>query len=103
MPDLPGIIMVLEGTSDVRVIRGFAERALLEQDSDFDTNLFSWRGLDDNTEFLQWTGLIKELIRKQKTDREHGHFKNELSDDPGEPYAKRTRDVLQLCHKIGMP
>ena len=94
--------MVLEGTSDVRVVRGFAERALLEQDSDFDANLFSWRGLDDNTEFVQWLNVSKMMLER-KISRRYGHFEGEISGDAGKIYAHQARNALRLCHAIGLP
>ncbi len=102
MPELPGIILVVEGTSDARVVRGFAERALLEQDSDFDASLFVWRGLDDNTEFLQWLN-VKRLMLEHKVSRNYGHFEGKISDDAGKIYAHQARNALTLCSAVGMP
>jgi hypothetical protein len=99
MPELPGIVLVVEGTSDVRVVRGFAERALLEKSADFDSSLLTWRGLDDGREFLQWSRILR-IMQERRIGRRYGHFEGEIS---GEPYAHQARNALTLCHEIGMP
>jgi hypothetical protein len=99
MPELPGIVLVVEGTSDVRVVRGFAERALLEKSADFDSSLLTWRGLDDSREFLQWSRVLR-IMQERRIGRRYGHFEGEIR---GEPYAHQARNALTLCHEIGMP
>jgi hypothetical protein len=102
MPELHGIILVVEGSSDVRTVRGFAERALFEKSTDFDSSLFQWRGIDDDTPFLQWS-RVKNLMRDRKVSRRYGHFEGSISEDPGEIYARQARNALTLCHELGMP
>ncbi len=99
MPELPGIVLVVEGTSDLRVVRGFAERALLEKSADFDSSLLTWRGLDDGREFVQWSRILR-LMQERRIGRRYGHFEGEIS---GEPYAHQARNALTLCHEIGLP
>jgi hypothetical protein len=102
MPELPGIVLVVEGTSDVRVVRGFAERALLEKSADFDSSLLTWRGLDDGTDFVQWSGVLR-VIKDRRIERRYGHFPGKISDDSGLVYARQARNALTLCHEAGMP
>ncbi len=99
MPELPGIVVMLEGTSDVRVVRGFAERALLEKSADFEPSLLSWRGLDDGTRFSQWSGVLR-VMQERRIARRYGHFPGFIS---GDAYARQARNALALCHEVGMP
>ena len=102
MPELPAVIIVVEGSSDVRVVRGFAERALLEVAPDFSPALLKWRGLDDGTPFVRWSGVLEE-IRRRRIVRRYGHFEGAVSEDPGEIYAHQARNALTLCHMCGLP
>ncbi len=99
MPELPGIVVVVEGVSDVRVVRGFAERALLEKSADFNSSLLTWRGLDDGSLFVQWS-VVLHVMQERRIGRRYGHFEGEIS---GEPYAYQARNALTLCHEVGMP
>jgi hypothetical protein len=55
------VIIVVEGTSDVRVVKGFAERALLEKSVDFDPSLLTWRGLSEGTLSILWQDVRHEI------------------------------------------
>lgn len=102
MPELPAVIVVVEGNSDVRVVRGFAERALLEVAPDFTPELLEWRGLDDGTPFVRWSGVLEE-IRKRRIVRRYGHFEGAVSEDAAKIYAHQARNALTLCHACGLP
>ncbi len=90
------------GSSDVRVVRGFAERALLELSADFTPELFEWRGLDDATSFLQWSRVLR-IMQDRRIGRRYGHFEGEIGVGPGEIYARQARNALTLCHECGLP
>jgi hypothetical protein len=83
-------------------VRGFAERALLEKSADFEPSLLVWRGLDDGTKFVQWSGVLR-IMQERRIGRRYGHFPGVISRDPGVIYAHKARDALTLCHECGMP
>jgi hypothetical protein len=89
-----GIILVVEGNSDVRVLRGFAERALGEQSADFSPDLLTWRGLDEQSSSLYWDDTDKEA-KARRIAPILGYF-NGL---PAKTYATRARIALTLCHR----
>ena len=93
MPETADIVLILEGNSDLRVVRGFAERALLEATPDFVPDFFVWRGLESHQPYLRWQDVDVEL-RQRRMTRLYGKF-NGLE---GSPYAFRTRHALLLAH-----
>jgi hypothetical protein len=93
MPETADIVLILEGSSDLRVVRGLAERALLEATTDFVPDFFTWRGLELHQPYLPWQNVDAELQQRRMT-RLYGKF-NGLE---GSPYAFRTRHALLLAH-----
>ncbi len=93
MPETADIVLILEGNSDLRVVRGLAERALLEATPDFVADFFVWRGLESHQPYLLWRDVNVEL-RQRRMTRLYGKF-NGLE---GSPYAFRTRHALLLAH-----
>ncbi len=93
MPETADIVVVLEGSSDLLVVRGFAERALLEATPDFVPSFFVWRGLEIHQPYLLWRDVDIELKQRRITQL-YGKFDGLK----GSPYAFRTRHALLLAH-----
>ncbi len=93
MPENAGIILIIEGSSDLRVVRGLAELALLKATPDFVPDFFAWRGLEEHLPFLLWQDVDDEL-KQRKMSPLYGKFNGVK----GSPYAFRTRHALLLAH-----
>jgi hypothetical protein len=102
MPEPVEVIIVVEGTSDVRVVKGFAERALLEKSNNFDPDSLKWRGLREGTSSILWQDVRHE-IRERTRVRLHANFRKKLSDDPSKVYEYPATKALLLCHEHGKP
>jgi hypothetical protein len=93
MPEVAGIVVVIEGSSDLLVVRGFAETALREVIPEFAPEWFSWRGLEEHNLYLRWQDVELELERR-KVPKVYGKFPGAVVNK----YAYRARSALQLCH-----